>query len=191
MVDNCNNTTHTEGANKEIQIDNRIKKGVILKFLPKVWIPEFDEDSIEWKSKFIYPLNLLMNETEYDIWIANTLSNWQTIYPNISETHYYEKIVYWKLEQSHNVTIDRDKKLFQNILPILNDTWDKVLYYRNNLNKLDELREIVKKRTKFHKFDTKITINNDLVKKKVLFLNYPNAPKELKITSFNEDEFLD
>ena len=78
------------------------------------------------------------------------------------------------------------------ILPILNDTWSKVLYYRDNISKLDELREIIKKRTKFIKFDTKIIINNDLVKKKILFLNYPNTAKELKITSFDENsEFID
>ena len=81
---------------------------------------------------------------------------------------------------------------FQNILPILNDTWLRVLYYRNNMSKLNELREIIKKRTKFIKFDTKININNNLVNKKILFLNYPNTAKELKIKSFNEDnEFLD
>jgi len=199
LVDECNDTHHTVGVNKdkiysdseEIQIDNRIKKGVILKFLPKSWTPEFDGDLMEWKSKFVYPSNLLLNEAEYDFWIANILSNWQTNYPDIAETHYFEKVVYWKLEASHNVTIDRDRKFFQNILPILNETWERVLYYRNNLNKLDELRDIIKKRTKYNKFDTKIPINNDLVKKKVLFLNYSNAAKELKITSFHEDEFLD
>ena len=70
----------------------------------------------------------------------------------------------------------------------MNDTWKKVLYYRNNLDKLDELRNIIKKRIKYNKFNTQITINNNLVKKKILFLN---NVKELKITSFNEDEFLD
>jgi putative phage-type endonuclease len=189
LVDDCNNTYHTIGVNnEEIQIDNRIKKGIILKFLPKIWTPEFDGDSIEWKSKFIYPSNLLMIESEYDTWISNILSNWQLNYPDIANTHYFEKIVYWKLEKSHNVTIDRDRNFFQNILPILNDTWKKVLYYRNNLDKLDELRNIIKKRIKYNKFNTQITINNNLVKKKILFLN---NVKELKITSFNEDEFLD
>jgi hypothetical protein len=199
LTDECNDTYHTEGVNKdsyysdskEIQIDNRIKKGVILKFLPKLWSPEFDGDLMEWKSKFIYPSNLLMTEIEYDSWIANILTNWQINYPEIAESHYFEKVVYWKLEASHNVVIDRDRIFFQSILPILNETWEKVLYYRSNLNKLDELRDIVKKRTKFNKFDTIITINNDIIKKKILFLNHPNTAKELKITSFNEDEFLD
>jgi len=192
LVDECNNTHHTVGVNSEkIQIDNRIKKGIILKFLPKIWIPEFNGDSMEWKSKFIYSSNLLMIESEYDAWVSNILSNWQISYPDIAETHYFEKIVYWKLEASHNVIINRDRKFFQNILPILNETWEKVLYYRNNIDKLDELRDIIKKRTKYNKFTTQIIINNDLVKKKVLFLNYPNTAKELKITSFDEDEFLD
>jgi hypothetical protein len=135
-----------------------------------------------------------MVEDEYDSWVTQTLSNWITDNPDINETHYFEKIVYWKLEQSHNVTIDRDRKFMNNILPILNNTWSKVLYYRDNINKLDELREIIKKRTKFIKFDTRININNNLVNKKILFLEYPNTAKELKITSFNdldEDTFID
>jgi hypothetical protein len=135
-----------------------------------------------------------MVEDEYDSWVAQTLSNWVTNYPDICESHYFEKIVYWKLEASHNVTIDRDRSFMNNILPILNDTWAKVLYYRNNISKLDELREIIKKRTKFMKFDTRINISNNLVNKKILFLNYPNNVKELKITSFtdlDEDIFID
>jgi len=199
LVDECKDTRHTVGIPKdkiysdseEIIIDNRIKKGILLKFLPKIWIPEFDGDSIEWKSKFLYPSNLLMDENDYDAWIANILSNWFVTNPDVAETHYFEKIVYWKLEESHNVTIDRDRKFFQNILPILNETWNKVLYYRKNLSKLDELREIIKKRTKYNKFNTTIIINNDIVQKKILFLNNPNTAKELKITSFEEDEFLD
>lgn len=193
LSDLCNDTVHTVGTDSEkIEINNLIKKGVLLKFLPKSWTPEFDEDSMEWKSKFVYPTNLLMDEEEYDYWISDTLSDWQTKYKDIAETHYFEKIVYWKLDASHNVTIDRDLNFFNNVLPILNNTWEKVLYYRNNISKLDELREIIKKRTRYIKFDTKININNDLVNKKVLFLNYPNNAKELKITSFDDNEdFLD
>jgi putative phage-type endonuclease len=200
LVDSCDDTKHTVGVDtdkpgysdcEEIKIDNKIKKGIILKFLPKVWTPEFNGDSIEWKSKFIYPSNLLMNEEEYDDWTMNILSNWMNNFSDIAETHYFEKIVYWKLEESHNVTINRDRKFFLNILPILYQTWEKVLYYRQNMEKLDELREIIKKRTKMVKFDTKISINNNLVEKKVLFLSYPNTAKELKITSFDDNEFLD
>jgi len=165
-------TKHTIGTNSEkIDINNLYKKGVILKFLPKNFIPEFDGDNIEWKSKFIYPPRLDMNEYEYDQWIINTLNNWMIKYKDIAETHYYEKIIYWKIEETHNVTINRDTTFFTNILPIMNDTWEKVKYYRNNLDKLDELRKIIEKRTKFIKIDTNFKINNELVKNKILFLD--------------------
>jgi hypothetical protein len=194
LGDLCNDTKHTVGTDgEEISIDNRIKKGILLKFLPKKWEPEFDGDLIDWKSKFIYPKNLLMDEYEYDSWVTQTLTSWQNDYVEINQTHYFEKIIYWKLEASHNVTIDRDRNFMNNILPILNDTWSKVLYYRDNISKLDELKVIIKKRSKYIKFDTKININNNLVDKKILFLDYPNT-KELKITSFNdfdEDTFID
>lgn len=208
LTDECLNTKHTVGKElcdsiksskaisecEDIIIDKRIKKGVILKFLPKIWTPEFDGDLIDWKSKFIYPSNLLMNEVEYDSWIASTLSDWQKKYPDIAETHTYEKVIYWKLNSSHNVTITRDKQFFLNILPVLYDTWQKVLYYRENLDKLDELREIIKKRTMFKKFNTKININNiEMVNKRVLFLDQTKPIKNLKISSFDDtnEDFLD
>ena len=199
LVDTFDNNLYTknEESNElkyiEMVFDDTIKKGIILKFLPKIWTPEFDGDSIEWKSKFIYPKNLLMDENEYDSWVTSTLTNWKINYPDIDETHYFDKIVYWKLEECHNVTIKRDLIFFQNILPILNETWQKVLYYRNNIDKLQELKEIVEKRKKYIKFDTQIKVSNDIINKKILFLNYTDNPKILKIKSFKEEEsdFLD
>jgi hypothetical protein len=186
LADLCNDTIHTVGTNEEhIQIDNKIKSGVILKFLPKKWEPEFDGDSIEWKSKFIYPPKLDMDIIEYDSWIVNTLSNWFSVYPELAECFFFEKVVYWKLESSHNVLIKRDRNFFSNILPILEDTWNKVIYYRENIDKLDDLKKIIDKRKKYKKFDTEIVINNDnLIKGKVRFLyeNYsiPKIQKNIK-----------
>ena len=192
LVDECTNTLHTVGINsEEVIIDNRIKKGVLLKFLPKIWSEEFNGDLIDWKSKFIYPPNLLMCENEYDTWIAETMTNWHNTYPDIAETHYFEKVVYWKLDLSHNVTIKRDINFFQSILPILNQTWERVIYYRNNIDKLQELKDIAAKRTKYIKFDTTIKINNDIISKKIKFLDYSSKIKELKIKSFEDDQFLD
>jgi hypothetical protein len=108
---------------------------------------------------------------EYDSWVMNTLSNWMIIHSELAETHIFEKIVYWKLESSHNVLIKRDRKFFGNIYPLLEDTWSKVLYYRDNLDKLDELKTIIEKRKKYKKFDTEININdNELIENKLNFL---------------------
>lgn len=186
LADTVNNTKHTIGTNSEkIEINNLIKKGIILKFLPKVWTPEFEQDNVEWKSKFIYPPRLDMDEFEYDQWIISILSDWMTIYPELAETHYYHKVIYWKVEETHNVTIERDRRFFKNILPILTETWSKVLYYRNNLDKLVELEEIIEKRKKYIKFNTSYTINNDLVKQKIKFLN------NIDFSESDECDFID
>jgi putative phage-type endonuclease len=174
-----NDTKHTFGTNSEkIEINNLYKKGVILKFLPKNFIPEFEGDDINWKSKFIYPPRLDMNEFEYDQWIINMINNWMVIHKEIAQTHYYEKVVYWKIIETHNVTIDRDRKFFNNILPILKDTWGRVEYYRNNLDKLSELKLIIEKRKKYKKINTSFKINNDITNQKILFLENNNTEDE-------------
>jgi len=178
LIDKCENTSHTIGSDdkvEKISINNLIKKGVIIKYLPKIWTPEFNEDSIEWKSKFIYPTNLLMDEQDYDSWIANQLSIDQPEFTN----YYFDKIVYWKLEESHNVTINKDPKFIINILPILYDSWSKVEYYRNNLDKLNDLKNIVNKRKKYIKFNTQIKNNNNLI-------NFLDIEEEN-----NNDNFID
>lgn len=177
LLDPCLNTQHTYGIEgKKMQIDNRIKKGVLLQFYPKKWTPEFDGDEIEWKSKFIYPPRLDMDNIQYDQWMAKTLSNLNKTHPEIMNECYFHKVIYWKLEQSHNQPIQRDRQLFASILPILKDTWSKVKYYREHLDELPKLNEIVERRKKYIKVDTEFRINNDIIKNDVLFLdNYQHS----------------
>jgi putative phage-type endonuclease len=199
LIDKCDDTKHTYGTNGEERcIDKLIQKGCLIKFLPKKFIPETDEndkkweDNIEWKSKFIYPPKLNMNEYEYDNWCIDILANLKKTDKDLYENYYFDKIVYWKLEKSHNVPIKRDKQFFSNILPILTETWSKVIYYRKNLNKLDELKDIIKKRTKYIKFDTCIKTSNYLFDNKKLFLNNTKSDEKVlkKIINY-DDEFLD
>ena len=202
LSDLCDDTIHTVGTNDEqISIDNKIKSGIILKFLPKKWEPEFDGDNIDWKSKFIYPPRLDMDIIEYDSWVMNTLSNWMTTYNELSETHLFDKIIYWKLKLSHNVLIKRDKTMFKNIYPILEDTWSKVLYYRSNLDKLNDLKNIIEKRKKYKKFDTEIIVNdNNIIESKENFLYTTIKKKSVKKTEkknivlsseYNNCDFVD
>lgn len=178
LFDKCLYTEHTVGTNaKKIEIDSKIKKGMLLQFFPREWEPEFDEDNREWKSKFIYPPRLDLTEKEYDDWFVKVMNNLQTEHEEINKTHYFHKIIYWKLEQSHNQPIQRDRKLFTNILPKMIDTWKKVEYYRENLDKLDELKIIVEQRKKFIKVNTDFNINTDIIKNEVLFLDTPNLIK--------------
>jgi putative phage-type endonuclease len=179
LIDDCNKTQHTIGVNgQKIEINNLIKKGMLLQFYPKEWVPEFDGDEREWKSKFIYPPRLDMTEQQYDNWVIKVMNNLHTEHIDITSTHYFHKVLYWKLEQSHNQPIKRDQKLFARILPIMQETWKKVQYYRKHLDELSELKEIVERRKKYIKTNTDFTINQDIIKNKVLFLDSPNEVKK-------------
>ena len=41
-------------------------------------------------------------------------------------------VVFGQLDQSHNQPIKRDKKFMKALLPILDESWKKVIYYRIN-----------------------------------------------------------
>ena len=126
-----------------------------------------------------------MDELDYDNWIIKILDEYKILYPDIYENYTFNKIIYWKLKSSHNTPIKYNNNFFQSILPILNNTWKQVIYYRNNLDKLDELNKIILKRKKYIKYNTFYKIsNNEILKNKILFLqdnkNYESDKEEYK-----------
>ena len=185
LIDKRNHTYHTyDNTGKKMEIANYLKKGIILQFYPFDFKPQFEGDKQEWKSKFIYAPRLDMDEKQYDEWFVYTMNNLKTNHPDIVKDCYFHKVIYWKLDQSHNQPIKRDRAFMQALLPVLNQSWERVQYYRQNLDKLDELRVIEKRRKKYVKMNTEFSINNDLIKNKVLFLDTPNpiAPAAVKKT---------
>jgi putative phage-type endonuclease len=172
MNDDCNDCKNTSSIDTSsidkksyitMDINKKLKKGIILEFYPKKFIPEFDDDKIEWKSVYIYPNYIDMDETQYMSWVVFMLDQYKTLYPDIYNNYYFHKIIYWKLELSHNVCIVRDDKFLNNIIPILNKTWEQIKYYRKNLDKLNVLKDIVEKRKKYFKINTSYKIHNDLI----------------------------
>jgi putative phage-type endonuclease len=212
LLDSCEKSQHTYNEIlqnpeesfttnlKDIKYDinNKLKKGIILEFYPKKFIPEFENDNIEWKSKYIYPNKLDLNESDYNNWVIKMLDEYKTLYPEIYENYNFNKIIYWKLKSTHNTPITYNNNFFQSILPILKNTWKDVLYYRNNMNKLEELNNKIIKRKKYIKYNTFYKIsNNDVIKNKILFLqdkiNYESDKDEYtKNKTKNENiDFID
>ncbi len=151
----------TEGTDGSLMdVDNTMSKGYLLQFLPKEYIPLFDGDKHHYKSFYIYPPRLNMNESQYQDWVLSTLSTWKTDYPERAETFYFDKVLYWKIKNAHTVTIPRDREWFNNIMPILKETWEKVCYYRDHIEELPLVQELADKRKAFWKYKTDFTINN-------------------------------
>lgn len=173
LSDDVKSTINTVGiSGTKVNIDNRLKKGIILEFYPRNFEPEFPGDLPEWKSKYIIPKRLDMDTSQYLNWVVEMMDKYKELYPEIHKDYYFYRIIYWKLESSHNVEIVRDDKFFSNILPILKETWNKILYWRKHQKNLDALKSIVDKRKKYIKMNTTYTIHNDIIiKNKLNFLS--------------------
>jgi len=144
-----------------MEVDQVMSRGYLLQFLPKEFKPLFDGDKHHYKSFYIYPPRLTMTQAQYDEWVLTNLNDWKVNYPEKANDYYFDKVIYWKIVNAHTVTIPRDTEWFNSILPILEETWKKVCYYREHLDELPPLQELSDKRKKFYKTKTAFTVNNE------------------------------
>jgi len=194
LLDTKLDTKLTEGnEGKRIPVDPKICKGCIIQLLPKVYEPRFDEDKPEYTGYHLYPPRLDLTVDEYDNWAIETVSNWQIKYPELTEKFYFDKIIYWYVPNAHNVEIKRNRKWFNHIFPILENTWKKVVYYRKHPEEIDFLFDEGEKRKKFYRLKTTFEVNNNLVDKQILFLDdVPLENPEDNEGNINQDcDFLD
>ena len=138
-----------DGVNGDkIESNQIMKKGYLMQFLPKIYESGYEGDKHEYKAFYIYPPRLTMTQSQYDEWVFTNLHEWKTLFPDKADTYYFDKVIYWKIIEAHTVTIPRDKEWFNSILPTLEDTWSKVLYYREHLDELPALQEIADSKKK-------------------------------------------
>lgn len=149
--------------NQRIEINNRLTKGCIIQLLPidRSKIPFGDR--VEWYAKYIYPNNLMMSDDEYMEWAEYIKNNWKTLYPEYVGNYKYDRILYWKLRNCHNVLIKRDIEWFDSKVPMWKAFWEEVLILRKDKKKSQELLDkyMSKKRPKATK-EFKPTQNTNL-----------------------------
>lgn len=113
-----------------------MEKGCLIQVISKDRIEDVkngDYLKVIWEdSKHIYPPKVEMTPEECDKWIAETMSQFNKTCPN---GYYFDKVIYWKLMKTHNVTIKRDKEWFKEYLPTIEKLWNYVLYFRKNEEK--------------------------------------------------------
>jgi putative phage-type endonuclease len=189
-------TIHTMKITENIdgsymEVDQNMSRGYLLQFLPKEYKPLFDGDKHHYKSFYIYPPRLTMTQQQYDEWTLTCLDRWKIDYPDKAEGYYFDKIIYWKIVNAHTVTIPRDTEWFNSILPVLDETWKKVLYYREHLDELPPLQEIANKRKKFYKMKTDFTITKGKVESGFLKKEVKPKKKVSKKKEIEDSGFID
>lgn len=200
----------TEGTDATpVDANPLIFRGCLIQLLPFEFTPEEGnkEDRRYFKSHYLYPPRLDMTTEEYDAWSLNLINTWQTDYPELTEKYYFDKIIYWKIPNSHNVEIKRDRQWFKDIYPVLEETWRNVQHIRQHPELLPEIKELAKKRKNFYwsmyRFnnnfkpfimpgDDDINVNTNqipfLSKQKMDELNKQNSVGELDVIYDSDDD---
>ena len=113
-------------------------------------------------SKYIYPKNLLGNY-EQKVIMANEMKNEEI--PDYT----FDKILYWKIVNSHCCEIKRERKWFEDKYPIFKDVWSRIEYLRKDTEaanifkdkimktKEDNKMRYAKRKDQFKTDDTKTT----------------------------------
>ncbi len=110
-------------------------RGIIIQVMTKEQMK--DKDGYI-SSKHVYPPKLNMTYNDYAEWIIENRGKSHMI---DGEEHYFDKFLYWKIEKYKLISVKRDKVWFEKSLPIFEQFWDYVLFYRQNKELLDEVIE--------------------------------------------------
>jgi hypothetical protein len=108
------------------------EKSCLIQLLPKKF--DNNDNNMDYNnkvykySKFIYPEKKEMTPYELDIWIDKTQKTLSTTHPD----YLIDRIIYWRLNDSHYTLIKRNKNWFNDNLPQLEKVWKYVEYFRQN-----------------------------------------------------------
>jgi hypothetical protein len=118
------------------------EKGVVIQLIPADQLNNktMEYDNRIWNfASFIYQPRVDMTPAEIDQWICNTLSNLRTTHKGMM----FERVFYWKIIESRNITIKRDDKWFADSLETFRTMWDYILYLRENKDKAILLKRYI------------------------------------------------
>lgn len=133
--------THPEEPWRSLK--NNLEKGCVIQLIPKSRkkdIEEGDYLNVIWEDAiFMYPESIEWGPKKLDEWVEKSkkIIDSDEKYKDFE----FDKVIYWRLETSSSVTVLRDEEWFSENLPILKKMWDYVLFYRENLNKKEELQK--------------------------------------------------
>lgn len=121
-----------------------LEKGVLLEFIPT----KIDDNDIDIKTgnvkmsliydkaSFIYPPKIDMSNNEIDKWILAELDKKR-------DGVKLNRIIYWRILESSNTLILRDKVWFNESLPRLKEIWSYVEFLRNNMSIANEWKTYI------------------------------------------------
>ena len=139
-----------------------LEKGCLIQLLPRKFVLEpsvYDPDeariepteqenlSDEYmtyllRAQYIYPDELHLSVEQTEKWIATQVANYHT--HKLFKTHMIDRVIYFKFNKISCHLVKKDPVWFQSKIPILEQFWSYILFYREYPKKLNDLVKYVK-----------------------------------------------
>lgn len=137
--DGYSECSFTVEQNIKTHINPRLTRGCVIQLNPKTRAKVPKSDRIEWYAKYIYPSNLDMSTADYIEWSNYMEHEWKTLYPEYVDDYTFDKVLYWKLMNCHNLLIKRNIEWFNSKVPPFKQFWKEVLELRRDTIKGQQL----------------------------------------------------
>jgi len=124
-----NDTCLTEPFRSKL---SSFEKGCLVQILPKNKIVQHDHPDyinvVHEYANFIHPPKIEMTPEECDKWTNSVIANLKTTHPNYD----FDRIIYWFLKVGHCVTIQRNKKWFDDNKHKYEEMWKYITLIRSS-----------------------------------------------------------
>jgi putative phage-type endonuclease len=139
---------HTENQNNMVKINQNFGRGALIQLLPIKFTQKVQYEKREWYSKYIYPPSLDMTKGDVLNWIDDEKKKFK-LNP-LSKDYKFDKPLFFRIVTTHNTIILREDKWFEEAVPKLKVTWDKIKFLRENKAEGLKFKEAIdsKKKTK-------------------------------------------
>ena len=140
---------HTENQNTIVKINPNFGRSAVIQLLPIKFTQKVQYERREWYSKYIYPPSLDMSKGDILNWIDEEKKKFEK--DPLSKNYKFDKPLFFRIVTSHNTSIYREDKWFEEAVPKLKVTWDKIKFLRENKTEALKFKEDMDSRKKTNK----------------------------------------
>ena len=148
FLNDNHNLDHTENQNEIVTINTNFGRGAVIQLLPIKFTQKVQYEKREWYSKYIYPPTLDMSKDDVIEWIEEERKKFALGTNPLSKDYKFDKGLFFKIATSHNTSIYREDVWFQQAVPKLQVTWDRIKFLRENKGEALKFKEMLDNRKK-------------------------------------------